>query len=263
LLRARGAFVEAEKILRETVELRRKVLTSTHPDYATSLTNLGAVYTDLGDYLRAEQLFLEVVAIREKTVGTNHRRYGVAMNNLGEAYRGQGQYPKAEKALLMAREVLEKDRKDPKYLPNLNTIGYVYHVQGEYDKAEPFYRQALEAARTVFGEDHPAYCVHLTNLGVLCLNRNDLDQAQKLLEEASWVSSVPFMPPERGPWWPACGRSTTRPRRCSWRSSTRAYESRSWASSRPCTRLSSSSCATPTPSTGGARNSPRRRRNAV
>src|SRR5208283_239214 len=48
---------------RQALEIQKKVLGENHPDYAISLSNLGLLYRDQGDYARAEPLVREAVTI--------------------------------------------------------------------------------------------------------------------------------------------------------------------------------------------------------
>jgi tetratricopeptide (TPR) repeat protein len=43
-----------------------------HPDVATSLNNLAALYRDQGEYAAAEPLYKRALAIRDKALGPEH-----------------------------------------------------------------------------------------------------------------------------------------------------------------------------------------------
>jgi hypothetical protein len=58
--------------------IREKMLGAEHPDTATSLSNLGRLFRDLGRPDEAEPLFLRAIAVGDKVFGAEHpltRRY--------------------------------------------------------------------------------------------------------------------------------------------------------------------------------------------
>src|SRR5207237_491026 len=65
----KASYPRAEPLLQRALEIREKALGPEHPDVATCLNSLAAVYRDRGDrgdYDRAERLFQRALAIREK-----------------------------------------------------------------------------------------------------------------------------------------------------------------------------------------------------
>jgi tetratricopeptide (TPR) repeat protein len=53
-----------------------------HPDYATSLNNLAALYGDMGNYAQAEPLYKQVLVIRKKILSEEHPDNAISLNNL-------------------------------------------------------------------------------------------------------------------------------------------------------------------------------------
>ena len=64
-----GDYAKAEPLYRKALRIRQKVFGPEHPDTATSLNNLAALYNDMGDYATAESLYREAVEIRQKVLG--------------------------------------------------------------------------------------------------------------------------------------------------------------------------------------------------
>ena len=79
----KGNYAEGEKYFLEAKSIREKVLGKEHPDYATSLNNLGVLYYIIGNYVSAEQYYLEAKAILEKVLDKEHPDYATFLNNLG------------------------------------------------------------------------------------------------------------------------------------------------------------------------------------
>ncbi|MFN3918930.1 MAG: tetratricopeptide repeat protein, partial [Methylohalobius sp.] len=58
-----------------------------HPDVATSLNNLAALYKAQGDYAKAEPLYKRALAIWEKAFGPDHPNVATLLENLAGLYR--------------------------------------------------------------------------------------------------------------------------------------------------------------------------------
>ncbi len=61
--------------------IREQVLGPNHPDTASSLNNLAALYDSQGNYEQAQPLFERALAIMEKTLGSNHPNTKVVRGN--------------------------------------------------------------------------------------------------------------------------------------------------------------------------------------
>jgi tetratricopeptide (TPR) repeat protein len=71
LLRS-GEFARAEPIFISLVDFWRRTMGPEHPSTLTAMSNLTAVYGELGDYDKAEPILREVVEIRHRVIGEDH-----------------------------------------------------------------------------------------------------------------------------------------------------------------------------------------------
>ncbi|MEH2407794.1 MAG: tetratricopeptide repeat protein [Nostoc sp.] len=67
--------------------MTKRLLGDEHPDVATSLNNLAALYESQGRYSDAEPLYIQAVAIAEKQLGANHPNTITIRKNLEESRR--------------------------------------------------------------------------------------------------------------------------------------------------------------------------------
>ncbi|MCS7154169.1 MAG: tetratricopeptide repeat protein, partial [Bacteroidia bacterium] len=115
-----GRYAEAESLHLEAKAIRAKVLGTEHPDYATTLNNLAAVYTDQERYAEAESLHLEAKAIRAKVLGTEHPDYyHQSLYNLARLYQRQRRYSEAD--TLWRAIVLKSFARIRREFPTLST----------------------------------------------------------------------------------------------------------------------------------------------
>jgi CHAT domain-containing protein/Tfp pilus assembly protein PilF len=164
-----GRYGEAEPLLLESLSIRREQLGDNHPDVATSLNNLSAVYWFQGRYGEAEPLLLEALAIKREQVGDNHPDVAISLNNLASLYENQGRYDEAEprhlEALAIRREQLGDNH--PDVANSLNNLAHLYRTQGRYNEAEPLFLEALAIEREQLGDNHPEVATTLNNLAGL------------------------------------------------------------------------------------------------
>jgi tetratricopeptide (TPR) repeat protein len=67
-----------------------------HPNLASVLNNLGALYRDQGRDAEAEPLFKRALAIYQKALDPEHPNVATTLDNLAALYRSQGRDAEAE-----------------------------------------------------------------------------------------------------------------------------------------------------------------------
>ena len=149
--------------MKRALAISEKTLGAQHPDTATSLNNLAALYNSQGDYAAAEPLYKRALAIYEKTLGAQHPDTATSLANLAGLYESQGDYAAAEPLYKRALAIDEKTlgAQHPNTATSLNNLA-LYKSQGDYAAAEPLYKRAL-----AIGESHPHTATTLKNLSVL------------------------------------------------------------------------------------------------
>jgi tetratricopeptide (TPR) repeat protein len=182
-LMARGQYTAAEAPLREAIQIRKSLLGEDHPDFVTSLNNLGMLHRAMGDYARAEPTLCQALEIWRKAVGDGHPHYALGLNNLGLLYQDMGGYVRAEPLLHQALEILRTavGEHHPDYASSLSNLGIQYHAIGDYARAETTLRRAVEIRKEAVGERHPDYATSLNNLGSLYQAMGDYARAEPLL----------------------------------------------------------------------------------
>jgi CHAT domain-containing protein len=164
-----GRYREALELAAQVCELARQHLGETHPDSATSLSNLAALYDDTGDYQRAESLFRQALEIRRQALGKGHPDYAASLNNLAGLYYAKGDFARAEPLSRQASDICRQVLGDshPDYAASLSSQVALYSAAGDYARAEPLCRQASDILLRVVGESHPDYAQSLNNLAML------------------------------------------------------------------------------------------------
>jgi len=120
-------FPLAERYARNSVAIRRRVIGTSHPDYASDIGGLAAIIADQGRADEAESLYREALKIFEGIYGVEHYEIAVLLHNLA--------------AVEVARE--------------------------RFDSAWELYGQSAKMKERLLGLDHPDLAMTLHNLAVL------------------------------------------------------------------------------------------------
>lgn len=151
-----------------------------HPEYATSLMNLGILFFKSGDLVSAEPYFKEAMEIRKVVLGENHVDFAASLNACGLLEKKKGNLGLAESYIRQASDVYKRSNGEehPGYAGTLNNLGQLYKQMSDYKKAKDIYRKALDLRRKMFGEEHPDYAASMHNLGVLYADMGEYDTAE-------------------------------------------------------------------------------------
>lgn len=181
-----GLHAEAEPVLRDALETRRKILGVDHEDTLQSLHSLGSLLTTLGQFDEAIPLLRDAYQGRIRVLGPEDPMTLRAGTSLGGLHRVRGELPEAERiwteVLAVQRRTLGDD--DPDTLRTLNNMGVLFASQNKLDRAEACWRELLERRRRILGENDPAYLSSLGNLGTLLQGQGRLAEARPMLEQA-------------------------------------------------------------------------------
>jgi tetratricopeptide (TPR) repeat protein len=180
-----GKYEEAERMHRQTLELREKVLGEDHLDTLASMNNLASVLNSQGKYKEAEQMHQQTLQLNEKVLGKEHPSTLVSMNNLANVLDNQGKYEEAEQmhrqTLQLRVKVLGKEHPDT--LRSMNNLALVLDNQGKYEEAEQMHRQTLELKEKVLGKEHPSTLVSMNNLAKVLHRQGKYKEAEQMHQQ--------------------------------------------------------------------------------
>ncbi|MDM8559546.1 tetratricopeptide repeat protein [Candidatus Parabeggiatoa sp. HSG14] len=186
-----GKYPQAIEPGKRALKIHQQVL-GDHPDTATSLNNLAALYRSMGDYARAEPLYQQALAIMKTVLGENHPYTATSLNNLAVMYYSMGDYARAEPLYQQASEIWKTalGENHPDYALSLNNLAELYRSMGDYTRAEPLYQQALAIDKIALGENHPGYATSLNNLALMYYSMGDYARAEPLFQQALAIDKI-------------------------------------------------------------------------
>ncbi len=182
-----GKMAEAESRLRESLDLRWKILgREPHPDIAENLNNLALVLMISGDLEKSEKLYEQTLAMNRELYSGAHPLTAMAMSNLARAYGVRNKYDAAEAlyldALAMQRELLGEEHPAVGLL--ITNLASNYYDKGDIDTAIATAKEALEVQQATIGNEHPTTAITLRLLGKLYNTPGNRAKAEEYLRAA-------------------------------------------------------------------------------
>jgi tetratricopeptide (TPR) repeat protein len=92
-------YVQAELLLNNVVQVRRKVLGEENPETLSSEADLAALYRHRGQYPKAELLYTKVLMSLRSVLGAKHRSTTNVMDRLAEVHIQRRKFEEAEPLL--------------------------------------------------------------------------------------------------------------------------------------------------------------------
>jgi eukaryotic-like serine/threonine-protein kinase len=186
VLQATGRPDEAEPVLRQALEVGRRVHGNQHAEVAEALSNLGAVMFVRGKLDLAEPFFVDALQIRRAVLGDDHPLVPASLNNLATLLSRKGDLPGAEaknrEALTLATRVYGAEH--PRVATMSNNLGLTLFARGDVAGAEAPLRDSLAIRRKLLAPGHPETAQSLANLGLVVQTLGRPAEAKPLLEEA-------------------------------------------------------------------------------
>ena len=83
-------------LLKKALRIQEREYGAEHRLVATTLTNLGIAYGDLGDAQKKRDLLEKALRIKEREYGPEHQTVAITLDNLGSAYGDLGDTRRCE-----------------------------------------------------------------------------------------------------------------------------------------------------------------------
>ncbi len=155
-------------------------------EYATSLNNLGTVYSNKKQYKKAEMLYKESLKIRQDILEKKHPDAAISLNSLGVIYLDQKKYREATYFLKRSLNINKEafGMKHTRTADVLSNLGGAYIGLGEFKKAKPLLKQSLKIRKEVLGNNHPEIANSYNNLGSLYFMQGQYKKAEPFIRQA-------------------------------------------------------------------------------
>lgn len=189
LLSANGEVLKAGDFFESAVELYKEVLSPDHPDYATSLNNLGYHRYRMGMYQDALSLYRQALDIRERVLGPNDPVVADTLNNIAELYKSLERIDEVPPLLNRVLEIRSRNYSpdDPRLAAAMQNLAGAYELDPRGDKflaAQNLLEKALAIRLKSQRQDHPEVAGVVSKLASNLFNQNKYEEAEKKFLEA-------------------------------------------------------------------------------
>ncbi|CAF1446603.1 unnamed protein product [Rotaria sordida] len=191
-----GEYSKALSSYERSLEIRKIVLPSNHPDLAASLNSIGSVCNTMGEYSKALSSYERSLEIKKIALPSNHPDLATSYNNIGNVYSNMGEYSKAlswyERSLDIQRIALPPNHID--LAASYNNIGNAYRNMGEYSKALSSHERSLEIRQKALPPNHPDLAFSYNNIASVYNNMGEYSKALSFLERTLGIFEKSLSP---------------------------------------------------------------------
>jgi len=181
-----GLFPRAESLLRQSLEIRRRVLGLEHPDTLKTMRALAATVAQAGRYADGEKISRETLDIERRVLGPEHPETLATMGQLAIDIDMQGRITEAEKLLQqtfdLQRRILGAKHLDT--LATMDNMAWILMAEHRFPEAEKMQRDAIDLEREVQGPEHPDTAYAMNRLARILSLENNYPEAEKIQLEA-------------------------------------------------------------------------------
>ncbi|MEM7705835.1 MAG: tetratricopeptide repeat protein [Pseudomonadota bacterium] len=173
-------FSEAEKWLREALEIRPPSKTSGHPNDWGTLIHLGDNLQRQGRVGEARDVLERAHEGLVALVGPEHANTEMAAEALASVFIDLSEFSRAAEMLepLLASAQKRFGTDSDAWISNATTLAVVLSKLGHYERAIALNEQALAGTIKLYAADHPWALVSRINLGVRYKESGQLDRAE-------------------------------------------------------------------------------------
>ncbi len=186
---AQAEYKEAERLIRDGLEVSKRHLRPDHPAIASATVALGQVLEESGQYDAGIKVLEQAVGLRSAAArgGPPSADLAASMRELANTHFYAGHLAVADsldRLVLAITRTLNGER-HPLVAEDLINLGAVQQEWGHYKEAEQYYRQALDITQAFYGPNHYKTAAGLTVLGrALRFEPQGNDEAARLFEQA-------------------------------------------------------------------------------
>lgn len=176
-----GLWEEAEPLAIRSLDLRRDLFPSDHPDVAASLNLVGWIAHERGRSHEAVPLLHESIGIRRALGRRGESDLSRSLNDLGVIWNALGHYDSAQ--MVLEESLAIRDRLfGPGHRSvgiTANNLAAAHWFQSNVADAAGIQERALQALQQSVGPDHQRTIIALSNLATFRVTAGDLAGAER------------------------------------------------------------------------------------
>jgi len=185
LNQGRGVKDKAERLYRQSLAIREKVLGRDNPDVAESLSGLAGVLS-LKRIDEAERLARRSLSVREKALGESHPDVAESLLRLVEVTLEIGKPSEIESHLRRAVSIRETSlgQSHPDLAESLISLGVFFDKRSQCQEAEEPIRRAMTMLEKSYGTNHPVVARGNLALASVIAGQGGTSDFEELIDRA-------------------------------------------------------------------------------
>lgn len=165
ILQETADYAGAEKVLRESLDIRINIFGKQHPQVAISLLNLGNIYMQQGRFREADDVYLRALRMYQEFRMVQHPNYVLLLNNIGLLGMKMDDYSSALQIFSTLLTALEKDPLSSAQVKATfyNNLSSLYQSLFKYDSAAYYAKKAMGSIERELGKENILYIKSASN----------------------------------------------------------------------------------------------------
>jgi serine/threonine protein kinase len=179
-----GRYQDAEDLWTEVLRISQHVYETEHVREMKS--GLALTYYHLGKYKQAESLYNEILQAEQdkgSKAGLSLHSICCCKCDLARVYVAQGLYKKAEQLLRETLASADWEAESQWRLLYTKALGEICRIQGRYEEAEVLFKEILQKAQNILGDEHMGTVGIKYSLAQLRTDQGDYEDANDLFDQ--------------------------------------------------------------------------------
>jgi len=191
-----GQFDDAERLLEQSLDVRKKLLESPHVDIADSFEMLAELHRSKSDYAQSSRFAGEALGIYRALHGEEHELTARAMVLLAEQLDLQSKYEDAERIGTRALALLERrfGTASVELLEALRVVGSIASELGNFSRSEQLLTRAIDISQRTYGAQDLRTSLRINELAVLNFRSNKTQEAARLYADVVRIQNETLGP---------------------------------------------------------------------
>lgn len=174
------------RLMKKQRAIAELVNTETLSEKIASLTTLGLIFSQRGEFSDAEIIFNQVISLYEGSSLENIFGHAVAKNNLARVYYKTGKLDQAIQQMNKGLEISDRapDTIEKTKATLINNFAEMLLKKGDNSEAETLMLKALDIRKNIFGDNHPFIASSYKSLALLYKSIGRISEAEERITRA-------------------------------------------------------------------------------
>ena len=181
-----GRYQEAEKYLRQALEIDENTINQDKQALVIRYTNLSQCLRGQGKYAESRSLIKKALEVAVLEHGNNHRITAICIATLASVELSLGNLKEAKELILKTIAIEEKiyENYHPDLAISYNNLAMIEHELGNYMSARSYFRLSLDIRKNTYGENHPSTANGHASLARLLADMREDEEAENHAKKA-------------------------------------------------------------------------------